>query len=292
MTLPTTGTTSTLTFGSAVDGYQSFADAGASGKYIKYTIEDANGNWEVGTGSISSNGIQLTARASTSLQASTSSDQFGNPIPIDLSGDAVIYATTAREEPSSRQLLYSDTVDNESYWLYDWRRGSGGSFSSSATELYTQYEVLIDRLTPVSDARIYLRTRYPSSSQFNATDTSPAYQGQYLEASSSTDYAVATTTSVHYLSRYTSVGGATYEAGWSGKVKFSTLTSAYTPTAVQKQQIQSVGGYVNSSGAPITHQAFTQYTLTSTQIYGIYLYASTGNLQSGKISIYGIRDNH
>ena len=292
MTTATTGTGSTITFGSAVDGYQSFADAGASGKYIKYTIEDANGNWEVGTGSISSNGIQLSARASVSIQASTSSDSFGNPIPIDLSGDAVIYATTAREEPSSRQLLYSDTISVESSWSYNWQLGTGGGFTSSATERYTQYEVLLDRLTPVSDARLYLRIRYPSNSQLNTTETGGSYQGQYIETSSSTDYAAATQTSVHYLSRYTNVGGGTYEAGWSGQIKFSTLTSAYTPTAIQYQQIHSVGGYVSSSGTPITHQAFTEYQNTSRQIYGFYLYASTGSLQSGKVSIYGIRDNH
>lgn len=290
MTTATTGTGSILTFGSAVDGYQSFADAGASSKYIKYTIEDANGNWEVGTGYISSNGIQLSARANTSLQASSSSDQFGYPTPIDLSGDAVIYATTAKEEQSSRQLLYSETVSNESYWLWDWKRGTGGSFSSSAYENYTKYEVLLDRLTPVSDARIYLRIRYPSSSQFNSTETGSSYQGQYLEASSSTDYAVATTTSVHYLSRYTNVGGGTYEAGWSGQITLMTGTQPYS--YLQLQQIHSVGGYVNSSGTPITHQAFTEYGSTGRAIQGIYLYASTGNLQSGKISIYGIRDNN
>ena len=292
MTTSTTGTGSTLTFGSAVDGYQSFDDAGASGEYIKFTIEDGNGNWEVGTAQVSSNGTQLLYRESTSTQASSSSDQFGNPIPIDLSGDAVIYATTAREEPSSRQLLYSDTVSDESYWLYEWKRGTGGAFSSNATESYTKYEVVIDRLTPVSDARIYLRVRYPSSSSFNSTDTGSIYTGQYLEASSSTDYAVTTTTSVHYLSRYTNVGGGTYEGGFSGKINFMTLTSAYTPTAIQYQQIHSVGGYINSSGNPVTHQAFSRYGQTSRQIYGMYLYASTGNLYSGKISIYGIRDNH
>ena len=295
MTLSTTGTGQEITFGSVVDGYQSFADGGADGKYIKYTIEDANGNWEVGSGQVHNNGTQLRYRYLYSIQASSSSDQFGNPIPIDLSGDAVIYATTASEEPSSRQLLYSDTIfsnSSESYLLYDWDRGTGGSYSSNARKHYTKYEILVDRLTPVSDGRIYLRIRYPSSSQFNSTETGSAYQGQYIETSSSTDYATATTTSVHYLSRYTNVGGGTYEAGWSGKITLMTLTSPYTPTALQYQQIHSVGGYVNSSGAPITHQAFTEYQNTSRQIQGIYLYASTGNLQSGKISIYGIRDNN
>jgi hypothetical protein len=92
------------------------------------------------------------------------------------------------------------------------------------------------------------------------------------------------------LSRYTNVGGGTYEAGWSGQITLMTRTSPYTYT--QLQQIHSVGGYVNSSGAPITHQAFTEYGSSSRAIQGIYLYASTGNLQSGKVSIYGIRDNN
>jgi len=285
MTTASTGT-GNIIFGSAADGYQSFADAGVSGDYIKYTIEDANGNWEVGTGFVSYGSASLT-RDSWSIADSSSGGSL-----ISLSGDAVIYATTAREEPSSRQLLYSDTVSNESSWSYDWKLGSGGGFSSSATENYTQYEVLLDRLTPISDARLYLRIRYPATTQLNSTETSSSYQGQYIETSSSTDYANATTTSVHYLSRYTNVGGGTYEAGWSGQIKLSTLTSAYTSTAIQYQQIHSIGGYVSSSGAPITHQAFTEYQNTSRQIYGIYLYASTGNLQSGKVSIYGIRDNN
>jgi hypothetical protein len=58
----------------------------------------------------------------------------------------------------------------------------------------------------------------------------------------------------------------------------------------QYQQIHSVGGYVNSSGAPITHQAFTEYGATTSNIQGFYIYASTGNLDTGKWSLYGVRD--
>ena len=92
------------------------------------------------------------------------------------------------------------------------------------------------------------------------------------------------------MSRYTNVGGGTYEAGWSGQITLMTGTQPYN--YLQLQQIHSLGGYTNSSGAPITHQAFSEYGSTSRPIQGIYLYASTGNLQSGKISIYGIRDNN
>lgn len=289
MTTATTGT-GNITFGSVVDGYQSFSDAGTGSKFVKYTIEDANGNFEVGTGQVSSDSSIMYGRNIYNIQASSSSDTFGNPSPIDLSGDAVIYVTTAREEQSSRQLLYSDTISNESYWLYDWRKGTSGVYSSDATKRYVKYEVLLDRVTPVSDSTFYLRIRYGSSSVSNATETSSSYQGQYLEASSSTDYANAVTTSVHYLGRYQNVGGGTYEAGWSGQITLMTYTQPYS--YLQFQQIHSVGGYVNSSGAPVTHQAFSEYGQTGRIIQGIYLFTSTGNLQSGKVSIYGIRDNN
>lgn len=283
MTTTTTGT-GTITLGSAVSGYQSFSDAGlADGDYIKYTIEDANGNWEVGTGYVNITSGTLT-RSSTHVDDSSSGGSA-----IDLSGDAVVYATTSHHEVASRQLIASGTVSNQSSLSYDWKLGTTGAYTSSSLKNYSKYELLLDRLTPVSDARIYLRIRYPYNSfSTNLTSSSSIYVGQYIETSGSTDYAVATTTSVHYLSRYTNVGGGTYESGWSGSITFMTDIDEYGVT--QHQQIHSVGGYINSSGAPITHQAFSKYSATSTEIQGFYLYASTGNLDTGKWSLYGIRD--
>lgn len=283
MTTTTTGT-STITLGSAADGYQSFSDAGlADGDYIKYTIEDANGNWEVGTGYVNITSGTLT-RSSTHVDDSSSGGSA-----IDLSGDAVVYATTSHHEVASRQLIASGTVSNQSSLSYDWKLGTTGAYTSSSLKNYSKYELLLDRLTPVSDARIYLRIRYPYNSfSTNSTSSSSIYQGQYIETSGSTDYAVATTTSVHYLSRYTNIGGGTYESGWSGSITFMTDRDEYGVT--QYQQISSLGGYINSSGAPITHQAFTEYGSTTVDIQGFYLYASTGNLDTGKWSLYGIRD--
>lgn len=283
MTTATTGT-STITLGSAADGYQSFSDAGlADGDYIKYTIEDANGNWEVGTGYVNITSGTLT-RSSTHVDDSSSGGSA-----IDLSGDAVVYATTSHHEVASRQLIASGTVSNQSSLSYDWKLGTTGAYTSSSLKNYSKYELLLDRLTPVSDARIYLRIRYPYNSfSTNSTSSSSIYQGQYIETSGSTDYAVATTTSVHYLSRYTNIGGGTYESGWSGSITFMTDRDEYGVT--QYQQISSLGGYINSSGAPITHQAFTEYGSTTVDIQGFYLYASTGNLDTGKWSLYGIRD--
>ena len=282
MTTTTTGT-GTITLGSAADGYQSFSDAGlADGDLIKYTIEDANGGWEVGTGYVN------ITNGTMSRDPHASSSSGSN---ITLSGDAVVYATTSHHEVASRQLIASGTVSNQSSLQYDWKLGTTGAYTSSSLKNYSKYELLLDRLTPVSDARIYLRIRYPYNSfSTNLTSSSSIYVGQYIETSGSTDYAVATTTSLHYLSRYTNVGGGTYESGWSGSITFMTDIDEYGVT--QHQQIHSVGGYINSSGAPITHQAFSKYSATSTEIQGFYLYASTGNLDTGKYSLYGVRDQH
>lgn len=277
MTTSTTGTGSFVYFGSTVYGYQSFSDALSTDAYVKYTIEDANGGWEVGTGlvDVSSGTLDRDPHASTNSGSR-----------IDLSGDAVIYATTSHHEVASRQLLANGTVSNDSSLSYDWKRGTTGGATDDAGEVFSKYELLLDRLTPVSDARIYLRIRYPSGS-LNYTSTSTVYNGQYLESIGTTDYANAITTSVHYLSRYDLVGGGTEESGWSGSITFMTDRDEYGVD--QDQQIHSVGGYLDDSGEPITHQAFTRYTGT-VDIQGFYLYASTGNLDTGKWSLYGVRD--
>jgi len=281
MTTATTGTSSVIV-GSAVDGYQSFADAGVTdGDYIKYTIEDANGNWEVGTGYFDTNVTRLFRSSSYFVDDSSSGGSL-----ISLSGDAVIYATTSHHEAASRQLVASGTVSNQSSLSYDWARGTSKYYSSTAERNFSKYELLLDRLTPVSDARIYLRIRYPNTNTGNYT-SSGSYQGQYIETSGGTDYANSSSSSVHYLSRYTNIGGSTSESGWSGSITFMTNRDEYGVD--QTQQTHSVGGYISSSGAPITHQAFVEYQ-TSLDIQGFYLFASTGNLDTGKWSLYGVRD--
>lgn len=83
MTTATTGT-GTITLGSAVTAFQSFADAGvANGDVVYYVIEDGN-NWEIGTGTYTSSGTTL----SRSVQESSNADAL-----LNLSGNAVVYIT-------------------------------------------------------------------------------------------------------------------------------------------------------------------------------------------------------
>lgn len=88
MTTATTGT-GTITLGSAVSGYLTFALAGVSdGETIAYGIKDGT-NSEVGIGTYTSSGTTLTR----SVTKSTNSDSA-----INLSGTAEVYITARKED--------------------------------------------------------------------------------------------------------------------------------------------------------------------------------------------------
>lgn len=83
MSTSTTGT-GTITLGSAVDGYQTFADAGVSdGDVVRYVIEDGD-NWEIGTGTYTATGTTLSRTVSESNNADSA---------ITLTGSAEVFIT-------------------------------------------------------------------------------------------------------------------------------------------------------------------------------------------------------
>lgn len=84
----TTGT-GTITLGSPVSGYQSFADAGVTnGNSVRYTIEDG-ANFEVGTGTYTASGTTLSRTPSESSNSGSA---------INLSGSARVFITAAGQD--------------------------------------------------------------------------------------------------------------------------------------------------------------------------------------------------
>ena len=81
MTTATTGT-GTITLGSAVDGFQTFAAAGvANADVVRYVIEDGDA-WEIGTGTYTATG--------TTLSRSPVESSIGGGA-ITLTGEAVVF---------------------------------------------------------------------------------------------------------------------------------------------------------------------------------------------------------
>lgn len=84
MTTSTTGT-GTITLGSAVDGFQTFAAAGVSnGETVRYCIEDGTTNFELGSGVFTASGTTLTRVVSESSNSNNA---------INLSGSAIVFIT-------------------------------------------------------------------------------------------------------------------------------------------------------------------------------------------------------
>ena len=80
-----------ITLGTAVDGYQTFADAGVSDTdVVRYTIEDGD-DWEIGTG-------VYTASGTTLVRTVTESSSSG--AALNCSADAVIFATLSAADLS------------------------------------------------------------------------------------------------------------------------------------------------------------------------------------------------
>lgn len=78
-----------ITLGTAVDGYQTFADAGVSdADTLRYTIEDGD-DWEIGTGVYTASGTTL---------ARTVTESSNSDAALNCSGDAIIFITIAAED--------------------------------------------------------------------------------------------------------------------------------------------------------------------------------------------------
>lgn len=149
MTTATTGT-GTITLGSAVSGYQSFASAGVqNGDVVSYVIEDNNGNVEFGTGTYTSAGTTLSRTVTqasisgtwgtTAITLSGTANVYISPLAADL---VPVVSSTPPTSPMSGQLWWDQdngklkiyyTDANTSQWVDAFTGTAGPNAVSTAT---------------------------------------------------------------------------------------------------------------------------------------------------------------
>jgi len=127
MTTSTTGT-GTITLGSALDGFQTFTDAGVTnGQTVQYCIEDA-ANFEIGTGVYTTSGTTLTR----SVSESSNSDSA-----INLSGTAIVFITAVAADLTSNVAITGGNISG----IVDLAVSDGGTGASSASAARNNLDV-------------------------------------------------------------------------------------------------------------------------------------------------------
>lgn len=205
MSTATTGT-GTITLGSAISGYQSFADAGVTdGQIVRYVIEDGS-DWEVGSGTYTASGTTLTRSVDESSNADSA---------INLSGSAVVFVTASASD-LQELITFAETftlptsdgtadqvlkTDGSGVLSFADGGGGGGAYIPLAVETlpsnasaidislpsgYSKYRIIIEKLHLSSAATLQLQTSSDGGSTFDSGSTDYQTTGTFLDAGAQT----------------------------------------------------------------------------------------------------------
>lgn len=156
-------------------------------------------------------------------------------------------------------------------------------FTAFDAALYDSYEFVVSNLIPTTDAvNLYLRTSTNGGSSYDTGSSDYAYtavtarpEGVDRVSSSGVGYILLTGQTV---------GSDTNEDGWSGNV------TIHNPELTKRTMISYKGGFTQSDGSLGIIEG-TGMRLASADVDAVEFIFSSGTIESGTISMYGLRNS-